>query len=341
MEDRFLTYDEVLERTDEKRNILLGNGFSMAYNKERFSFTSLLQSAIDKGIIEENSKIHQIFKNNNTSDFEKVVKILENTSKILKIYTQNESLCKQLLEDSKKLKQFLVDIITNNHPEKITEISDDRFESTINFIKEYKKIYSLNYDLLLYWTTEKLREKINNKTIQDRKEFIDGFCNNNSNEDYVIFNNNSHSNTCLYLHGALHIFDSGNEIIKKTYSRTGTPLKEQTTEELNNNRYPVFVSEGTSEQKKTKIIHNAYLNHCYKSLCAIGGNLIIFGTKLKSNDEHIQDAILKSKIKNIYFGVSDLNKGQQELSNFIEKNNNLEKNKKQIFFYDYRSVKIW
>ncbi len=56
----------------------------MAYDKNRFSFTSLLQSAIDNGIIEENSNIHKIFKNNNTSDFEEVVKILENTSKILK-----------------------------------------------------------------------------------------------------------------------------------------------------------------------------------------------------------------------------------------------------------------
>ena len=155
-----------------------------------------------------------------------------------------------------------------------------------------------------------------------------------------MFNNNSHSNTCFYLHGALHIFDSGNEIIKKTYSKTGKPLKEQIKEELNNNRYPIFVSEGTSEQKKTKILHNAYLNHCYKSLCAIGGDLVVFGTILKSNDEHIQEAILKSKIENVYFGVSNLNKGQQELSGFIEKNNNLDK-QKQISFYDYRSVKIW
>ncbi|HEF1994310.1 TPA: DUF4917 family protein, partial [Campylobacter jejuni] len=128
MEDQLLIYDEVLRQTDERRHLLLGNGFSMAYDKNRFSFTSLLQSAIDKDIIKENSNIHQIFKNNNTSDFEEVIKILENTSKILKIYTQNESLCEQLLEDSKKLKQFLVDIVTNNHPEKITEIPDNKFD---------------------------------------------------------------------------------------------------------------------------------------------------------------------------------------------------------------------
>ncbi|EAI8440535.1 DUF4917 family protein, partial [Campylobacter jejuni] len=88
MEDQLLIYDEVLRQTDERRHLLLGNGFSMAYDKNRFSFTSLLQSAIDKDIIKENSNIHQIFKNNNTSDFEEVIKILENTSKILKIYTQ-------------------------------------------------------------------------------------------------------------------------------------------------------------------------------------------------------------------------------------------------------------
>lgn len=51
MEDRFLTYDEVLEQTDKNRQLLLGNNFSMAYDKNHFSFTSLLKSAIDKGII--------------------------------------------------------------------------------------------------------------------------------------------------------------------------------------------------------------------------------------------------------------------------------------------------
>lgn len=43
----------------------------------------------------------------------------------------------------------------------------------------------------------------------------------------------------------------------------------------------------------------------------------------------------------VYFGVSNLEKGKNELGNFIRKNNILEKNNKQIFFYDYKSVKIW
>ncbi|EOI6487336.1 DUF4917 family protein [Campylobacter jejuni] len=307
MENKLFEYDEVLKQTDEKRHLLLGNGFSMAYDKNRFSFTSLLQSAIDNGIIEENSNIHKIFKNNNTSDFEEVVKILENTSKILKIYTQDERLCEQLSNDSEKLKNFLVDIITNNHPNKIQ--NQKKLNSTAQFIENYQKIFTLNYDLLLYWVIHKI--------MQNRKDFKDGFGGNDG--EYVVFDESKKDITCFYLHGALHIFDNGNKIIKKTYSRTKKPLKEQITEELNNNRYPVFVSEGTSEQKKAKIIHNAYLNHCYKSLSYIDGDLIVFGTMLKSNDEHIQDAILKSKVKNIYFGVSSLEKGKNDLNSFIEK----------------------
>lgn len=338
MSNEFLNYNQVLEKinaNNEKKRLLVGNGFSMAYNQERFSFISLLQNAIDKEIIQEDSEIHRAFSANDTSDFEEIIKMLENTSKVLEIYKEDKALCEKLRQDSQKLKNHLIEVVTNNHPEKITDISENLFVSTINFIKEYDSIYSLNYDLLLYWATEKMRERLREGNLY----FTDGFGSsyNEENAEYVVFNK-SHNNTLFYLHGALHIFDDKDKIIKKTYSRTGRCLKEQIQNELNNDRYPVFVSEGTSNQKKAKIIHNAYLNHCYKSLSAISGSLVVFGTTLKSNDTHIQEAILNSKIKCIYFGVSNLEKGQQELSTFIDE---ATKKNKQVSFYDYKSVKIW
>lgn len=341
MNNGFLTYDKVLKlinSNNKKKNLLIGNGFSMAYNKDRFSFTSLLQSAVKKGIIKKDSKIYQIFQQNKTSDFEEVIKILEHTSKIVKIYSQiHEQLCENLLKDSKTLKKHLIATITNNHPEKSTDIPSKQFDLTADFIKDYDVIYSLNYDLLLYWVTQSLRERIEREKPSSLQAFTDGFSKNNNRLE---FNNTiNNDSTCLYLHGALHIFDDGNKIIKKTCSGNKLCLTKQITTELDNNRYPIFVSEGTSEQKKTKILHNAYLNHCYKSLSSIGGgDLVVFGTMLKSNDEHIQEAILKSKVKNIYFGVSSLDKGKYELSGFIEK---AKEKKKEVKFYNYKDVKIW
>ena len=251
---------------------------------------------------------------------------------------------KKMLDGSKSLKKYLVDVITNNHPDKITEISDDEFFNSSSFIKNFEKVYTLNYDLLLYWSCIKLQSFIQEEQIQDSiLDISDGFYDpHEQTTNYVVFGNDGASQNIYFLHGGLHIFDKKSEIIKNTFSRTDKSLKEQTLENLNKDIYPIFVSEGTSEQKKAKIIHNAYLNHCYKSLSSIGtknSSLVIFGTLLKRNDTHIRKAILKSKVENIYIGVSNEDEAK-EFDDFIEQSSKLKKAKK-VYFYDYRTAKVW
>ncbi len=339
-----LTYDQLLQRTTgNKRTLLLGNGFSMAYNKERFSFTSLLESAIKAGLIKINTPIYEIFQEFETKDFETVVNLLETATKVTKKYSaitdESETL---IVRDASKLKNHLVSIITNNHPEKITDISDEEFLCCANFINEFDKIYTLNYDLLLYWVAIKLEDFMRTNHIEKRRlRILDGFGNSeeDGSEDVVYANNSSKPFTLHYLHGALHIFDKKYEIIKQTYSRTSKPLKDQTLENINQDIYPIFVSEGTSQQKKAKIIHNAYLNHCYKSLSKISGDLIIFGTMLKTNDDHIRDAIKHSKINKIYIGVSSV-AAIDDFDSFVEELK-VVAHPKTVLFYDYRTAKVW
>lgn len=339
-----LNYDEVLQRTmNNQRTLLLGNGFSMSYNKERFSFTSLLESAIKAGLIKVNTPIYEIFQEFETKDFETVVNLLETATKVTKKYNaiapENETL---IVNDANKLKKHLVSIITNNHPEKITDISDEEFLCCANFINEFDKIYTLNYDLLLYWVAIKLDDFIRANDIGKRRlKFSDGFGNSEEegSEEVVYANDSSKPSTLFYLHGALHLFDKKYEIIKQTYSRTSKPLKDQTLENIHRDIYPIFVSEGTSQQKKAKIIHNAYLNHCYKSLSKISGDLIIFGTMLKTNDDHIRDALKHSKIKNIYIGVSSI-AAIDDFESFVEELK-VVAHPKTVLFYDYRTAKVW
>lgn len=348
MATNLLSYDEVLNKTnDNKRFLLLGNGFSMSYNYERFSFTSLLESAVDKGLISKDSPIYAVFKTFDTKDFEEVVKLLETSVVVLKEYSAiSEEDEKLILSDSLKLKEYLVDVITNNHPEKITEISDEEFMNSAKFIKEYDKVYTLNYDLLLYWTTMKLQSFLNDKSIKNSTLKIqDGFHDPHENStEYVVYRNDSMPFQIFYLHGALHIYDKKSEIIKNTYSRTERRLREQTLENLKKDIYPIFVSEGTSEQKYTRILHNAYLNHCYKSLSGIGSkkiddSLIIFGTLIKRNDAHIRQAILKNNVSQIFIGVSSENE-VKEFDDFIAEIKKRSLNK-EVYFYDYRTAIVW
>lgn len=333
-----LTFDDVLKNTDEsKRFLLLGNGFSMAYDFERFSFTSLLDSAVKEKIIIENSPIHKMFKKLDTADFEYIMRLLEDANKTITCYSSEKcakTIQDELIKDSNKLKHYLVEIITNNHPEKITEIDDNKFINTISFISKFKKIYTLNYDMLLYWAIIKLNEE------KGKDIFKDGFGQSEFDENEIVYRNKKDNNgqNIFYLHGALHLFDKKTDFLKIKYKETH-PLTEQILEKLNMNIYPVFISEGTAESKKNKIIHNALLNSSYKSLQTSGSkdsSLVLFGTTLKSNDEHIKKAVLDNKISSIYIGINP--KKLDELDYIF---NAFNSKYKKIHFYDYTSVNLW
>ena len=54
----------------------------------------------------------------------------------------------------------------------------------------------------------------------------------------------SQSATVHYLHGALHLFDQGTEIIKYTWSKTDKAIVDQIREALDENKYPLFCCGG-------------------------------------------------------------------------------------------------
>jgi len=342
MNEELLTFSQVIERTNTP-HLLIGNGFSMAYDPSRFSFTTLLESAVQENIIQENSHVYKVFQRLETADFESVMKILDETEKVVDVYEGDENLKQEIAEDATNLKGYLVAIITNNHPAKSTDIPVEKKSACINFLKQFKKIYTLNYDLLLYWAT-----------MQDpSSNFTDGFGNteDSEHEGYVVYKNQGSFNV-HYLHGALHFFDAGDEIIKKTFSNSGIELVTQVRQSLDSGVYPVFISEGNSQQKKAKIIHNPYLNHCYKSLCAIGnhkkrenrieGEIVILGTALKHNDSHILEAILNNNIKDIYLGVSSLEAANEIKSKVEEFNKGRDSGmKKNLYLYNHRTANIW
>ena len=340
---RLLSYDEVLQKTtDGERALLLGNGFSMAYNKERFSFTDLRKSAIERGIIDKDGPINKTFEKFNTSDFESVIKALEDANKVLEAYGLNAN--KNFETDANKLKEHLIQIITNNHPEKATDLTLDEIRSCLAFIKRYTYIYTLNYDILLYWVI--MRGKEVTPEASDPL-FTDGFGNSPEDPSHLIFINEGKTKpTLCHLHGGLHLFNKGADVEKLTFSRTDIPLKEQIKANLDHDQYPVFISEGTSLAKKEKITHNPYLNHCYRSLCRLKKDLVIFGTGLKRNDEHIQNAIINSICGNVFIGVSSIDKISEWIpfeEAFKAKTPFFHRKPvaRNIYYYDYHTINVW
>lgn len=332
---KLLSFSQVLQMTEiSKRHILLGNGFSQAFDKQRFSYTSLKKSAIEAHIINENDKVYQIFERLQTSDFETVMKILDDSSLVISVYDQKSLIPNEIKSDSQKLKGYLAKIITNNHPANSCAISEKQKMSCTNFLKKFKRVFTLNYDLLSYWSYIGSDHKLNDGFGDDKDS---------DNEPYVIYKNDSNSKLDIYyLHGALHYYDCHDSIIKITYNNSSINLVDQVQSKLQDDIYPIFISEGNSEQKMCKIIHNGYLNHCYRSLKQIGGNLIIFGASLDDHDQHILNAILCSRVNHIFYGVSSINSNRAlRLENEVSNINKNSKKHKELSFFDYKTVNPW
>lgn len=344
---KLLSFGEALEKASQsgsKNHILLGNGFGIAFKQDIFSYKALFKEA---DFSKASPEIKLVFEAFNTQDFEFVIQKLKDTALVLRTYRRKDvKFIKQLEKDAELLKEILVSVLCKKHPKNPSEIKDYQYDACSTFLSNFDHIFTLNYDLLLYWVI--INDLYGNKKIKNVK---DGFRYSELNEDYVTWHPEDAKEQSIYfLHGALHLFDSGPEINKFTWIKTGISLMEQIRESLQKDWYPLFVSEGTSEEKMTKINHSQYLGKGIRSFASITGNLFIYGHSLAENDMHYLNLIAKSRIQNLFISIyGDINDNKnKDIVKRAEaiKNKRLSSNKSKqqslaIDYFDAITANIW
>ena len=220
-----------------------------------------------------------------TKNFEAVVRALRNFALLAPVYaTADTSARAKATEDADALREVLVSAVAGCHPNRPQNISRKEYLNCRKFLRGYRSINTLNYDLLLYWAL--MQDELGDGPIP----CDDGFRKpaDDPGADYVSWDpDNSKNQTVRYLHGALHLYDTGSEMKKFTWIDSQVPLIEQVRSALHAEFYPVFVSEGTSEEKVERIRHNDYLCKMYRSFTEIQGDLVVFGHSLEQSDDHI------------------------------------------------------
>lgn len=335
-----ITFKEALKISGEKRHLLLGNGFSISWKPDTFRYDSLYNRANFKKL---SPNIKNVFEQLGTKDFELVMRSLQNAAEILRVYApQKKKLIAELENDAIDLKNLLVSTIASHHPENPGEITEIEYLNSNLFLNHFQNIYTLNYDLLLYWVIMHYNEQ------HDKPKYDDGFRTpDGGKEEYVTWDiEKTNKQNIFYLHGALHIFDEGSELQKYTWVNTGVKLIEQIRNALDKNFFPVFVSEGSSREKKEKIVHSNYLSRGYRSFSAITSSLFIYGHSLADNDDHILNLIPKGKISKLFISIyGDENSNENKKIRAKATNyKQLRKNEKiplEIHFYDASTTKIW
>ncbi|MDZ7795508.1 MAG: DUF4917 family protein [Spirochaetia bacterium] len=122
-----------LRKKDRDVNLLLGNGFSMAFDAEIFSYNALHQfiAKIDNELL---SKLFEIV---NTKNFELVMQQLDNFSELVEALGADQSLQERIDSASSQLKASLIDAVKELHPEHVFKISDNKNEACASFLRWY------------------------------------------------------------------------------------------------------------------------------------------------------------------------------------------------------------
>jgi len=318
-----------------KQHLLLGNGFSIACRPDIFTYDALFDRA---SFPDESAPARRAFDILETRDFEEVMRALKSASKLVRaLRPDHGALADELQNAVTALREILVGTIARQHPDKPSDIPEEAYGCCRAFLAHFDHIYTLNYDLLLYWA-------LMQKELPPPISFDDGFRTPDTGPDaYVTWEVEKSDQQNVYcMHGALHIFDAGAELQKYTWVNTGIRLIDQIRDALSRDLYPLIVAEGESRHKKARIMHSNYLSRGYRSLPKCGGALFVFGHSMASNDEHILHLIEHGQVKHLYVSVFG-NPGTVKNQAIISRAGLLPRVRKklQVSFYDAASAHVW
>lgn len=266
--------------------VLLGNGFSRAFDNGRFDYGALYDVA---GFPPHLAAVFNAF---GTRDFETILRRLDQSLQLLPLYGAPANVIAQLRDDRQAVRTSLVNALTQHHPASSYDIPAAEAQKCAAFIRGFDRVFTVNYDLLLYWVIV-----IHLTGVTD-----DGF---RPTPDLTWQGVNATGQMVHYLHGGLHLWEDGG-VVRKMRHEAGRPMIQQLSDELRAGRYPLFVSEGTSAQKRASIAGNDYLAAAFAALSRNKEPLTIYGMALGTSDQHIIDAISSSETPHLTITYWDL-----------------------------------
>lgn len=277
----------------QQGTILLGNGASMAVSPS-FGYGSLLKHAKQTGLLADD--VNRLFHFFGTSDFELILRLVwqaSNVNKSLEIPDQRTH------QAYLNVRECLIQAVRNVHPE--YDLVSGLLPSMYQFLKGFDTVISLNYDLLVYWT---MTYGLN---VEDGHQFKDCFRNGAFDDAWQRFRNRYREQTntlVFYPHGNLALCRNVVEQELKIHN-AGAGLLEAILQAWCSEQFvPLFVSEGTRQQKVSSIQNSYYLSTVYREvLTSQRFALTLFGWAIGEHDRHLLQRMRGTGIQRVAVSV--------------------------------------
>ena len=142
----------------------------------------------------------------------------------------------------------------------------------------------------------------------------------------------NHPQNLYFLHGAFHIIQKGQQITKITQTQNAAFCRKLAEAIYSEEQEIICVLTNSSENKHESIEQDRYLNKCFSDLAKINGSLVILGSSLADNDQHIFKQIVNSPVNDIYVSsCEDTKENDYKKATIIFKG-------KQITLFDHKTI---
>lgn len=241
--------------------ILLGNGASISVNPS-FSYGSLLQHAVERNLLPDDAQ--RLFDFFQTTDFELILRIVwqaSNVNRSLQIQDERTRAAYVALRDC------LIQTVRDIHPEH--GVVSAHLPSIYQFLKRFRTVISLNYDLVVYWAMTYGLD------VDDQHAFKDCFVGGGAfDDDWQRFRQpirgDRSTSLVFYAHGSLVLCRDLVEQERKIHNLQNGLLEAVLQRWQNGEVVPLFVSEGTWQQKVASIQNSYYLSTVYREVLPDG-----------------------------------------------------------------------
>jgi Domain of unknown function (DUF4917) len=293
-----LSWPDVREKVDWT-GILVGNGASIVF-WDQFGYDSIFERAQSASLAHHlDADDESIFDAFSTTNFEQVLAALKTSRVILGVLGHDAAFIKTRYDS---IQSALFDAIHSAHiPWGTTSAFEQKLQRIRDELGTYTWVYSLNYDLILYWAVMSRNRG---------RGFLDFFWHSDLSfdpGDVEPLDWASDWIRIVWLHGGIHLRRHIDGTVFKE-SATQRSLLDKFKTSYSGRKIPLLVSEGTAEDKYRAITRTSYLDFALRSFATHEGGLAVFGSSLRTEDQHLVRAINEQPIANLAFSIRPSNK---------------------------------
>ena len=197
------------------------------------------------------------------------------------------------------VREALIDVILQSAPDGQADF-DASLCAGFTFLSKFASAFTTNYDPHMYWLTT---HRIECELCPGTGWYGDGFGKSFEGADGFLRSKwrgfwSRELRPIWHMHGAMHLFAEDGAVFKVVshgnddrteLGRNLMPLiQDRRTSRVTP---PLFVAEATAEAKLEQILANAYLSEAFAAFKKLEGHLVIHGSGLNAQDDHLWEAV--------------------------------------------------